>query len=217
MLDVLIIGAGPAGLAATIAAKARGMSYVVLEKGALVNSLLHYPTDMKFFRELTTGGTVIMGRRTWESIPERFRPLPGRRNLVLSSRAVEGAEVFPSLEAALAAADGDVFVIGGGATYEAALPFADRVYATEIDAEVEEEGERDLPQAHPDPQGAGHGEGEVEPPGEAVEPGRRRERGGRTGGRQATRRSSCRSSSSRRGTGRDRRRSAGACRAARGS
>jgi len=78
-----------------------------------------------------------MGRRTWESIPERFRPLPGRRNLVLSSRPVEGAEVFASLEAALAAADGDVYVIGGGATYAAALPLADRVYATEIDAEVE--------------------------------------------------------------------------------
>ena len=97
----------------------------------------HLPTDMKFFRELTTGATVIMGRRTWESIPERFRPLPGRRNLVLSSRDVEGAEVFPTLEAALAAADGDVYVIGGGETYAAALPLADRVYATEIDAEVE--------------------------------------------------------------------------------
>ena len=98
----------------------------------------HLPSDMKFFRELTTGGTVIMGRRTWESIPERFRPLPGRRNLVLSRGGeIEGAEVFTSLEAALEAADGDVFVIGGGATYEAALPLADRVYATEIDAEVE--------------------------------------------------------------------------------
>jgi len=100
--------------------------------------LWHLPSDMKFFRELTTGGTVIMGRRTWESIPERFRPLPGRRNLVLSRGGeIEGAEVFTSLEAALEAADGDVFVIGGGATYEAALPLADRVYATEIDAEVE--------------------------------------------------------------------------------
>ena len=97
----------------------------------------HLPTDMRFFRELTTGATVVMGRKTWESIPERFRPLPGRRNLVLSSRAVDGAEVFGSLEAALAAADGDVFVIGGGATYEAALPLADRVYATELDAELE--------------------------------------------------------------------------------
>ena len=46
----------------------------------------HLPSDMKHFRELTTGGTVVMGRRTWESIPERFRPLPERRNIVLSSR-----------------------------------------------------------------------------------------------------------------------------------
>ncbi len=98
----------------------------------------HLPSDMRFFRELTTGATVIMGRKTWESIPERFRPLPGRRNLVLSRGGeIEGAEVFATLDAALAAADGDVFVIGGGATYEAALPLADRVYATEIDAEVD--------------------------------------------------------------------------------
>jgi len=97
----------------------------------------HLPADMRFFRELTTGGTVVMGRKTWESIPERFRPLPGRRNLVLSSREVPGAEVFSSLEAALEAAEGDVYVIGGGETYAAALPLADRVYATEIDAEVE--------------------------------------------------------------------------------
>ena len=69
----------------------------------------HLPSDMKFFRELTTGGTVIMGRRTWESIPERFRPLPGRRNLVLSRGGeIEGAEVFASLEAALAPRTGSV-------------------------------------------------------------------------------------------------------------
>jgi len=81
-----------------------------------------------------------MGRRTYASIPERFRPLPGRRNLVLSrdpSLALDGAEVFGSLEAALQAAGGDAFVIGGGATYAQALPVAGEVWATEIDAEVE--------------------------------------------------------------------------------
>jgi dihydrofolate reductase len=94
----------------------------------------HLPSDMKHFRELTTGGTVVMGRRTWESIPEKFRPLPGRRNIVLSSRApsLDGAEVYDSLESALAAAGTDAYVIGGGATYEETLPLADRVYATEI-------------------------------------------------------------------------------------
>ena len=99
----------------------------------------HLPSDMKFFRGLTTGGTVIMGRRTYESLPERFRPLPGRRNVVLSRGGFEapGAEVFPALDAALATCEGDVFVIGGGATYAAALPLAERVYATEIDAAVD--------------------------------------------------------------------------------
>lgn len=97
------------------------------------------PSDMKHFVELTTGGTVVMGRRTWESIPERFRPLSERRNIVLSSRApsLDGAEVFASLESALAAAGTDAYVIGGGATYAETLPLADRVYATEIASEVE--------------------------------------------------------------------------------
>jgi dihydrofolate reductase len=99
----------------------------------------HLPSDMKHFKELTTGGTVIMGRKTYESIPERFRPLPERRNIVLSSRALDapGAEVRSSLESALAAAGTDAFVIGGGATYAEMLPLADRVYATEIAEEVE--------------------------------------------------------------------------------
>jgi dihydrofolate reductase len=99
----------------------------------------HLPSDMRHFKELTTGGTVIMGRRTWESIPERFRPLPERRNVVLSSRGLDapGAEVLSSLESALAAAGTDAFVIGGGATYAETLPLADRVYATEIAGEVE--------------------------------------------------------------------------------
>ncbi|HWI73678.1 MAG TPA: dihydrofolate reductase [Baekduia sp.] len=95
----------------------------------------HLPSDMKHFRELTTGGTVVMGRKTWESIPEKFRPLPGRRNMVLSTTAaaLDGAEVFASLSEALAAAGDSCFVIGGGATYAEALPLADRVHATEVD------------------------------------------------------------------------------------
>jgi dihydrofolate reductase len=100
----------------------------------------HLPSDMKHFRELTTGGTVVMGRTTYESIPERFRPLPGRRNLVLSRTpglALDGAEVFGGLEQALEACGDDCFVIGGGATYADALPLTDRVYATEVAAEVD--------------------------------------------------------------------------------
>jgi dihydrofolate reductase len=97
----------------------------------------HLPTDMKRFRELTSGHAVVMGRKTFDSLPDRFRPLPNRRNLVLSrdwSYRAEGAEVFPDLPSALAAVEGDCFVIGGGATYEQALAVADRVYATEIDS-----------------------------------------------------------------------------------
>jgi dihydrofolate reductase len=99
----------------------------------------HLPSDMKHFRELTTGGTVVMGRKTYESIPERFRPLPDRRNVVLSSTvaSLDGAEVFSSLRDALAAAGEDCFVIGGGTTYAEALPLAARVYATEVDGDVD--------------------------------------------------------------------------------
>jgi len=100
----------------------------------------HLPADMRRFRELTSGHAVVMGRKTYESLPDRFRPLPNRRNLVLSrdpAYAAPGAEVFPDLASALAACDGDCFVIGGGATYEQALAVADRVYATEIDAHVD--------------------------------------------------------------------------------
>jgi dihydrofolate reductase len=100
----------------------------------------HLPTDMRHFRELTTGHTVLMGRRTFASIPERFRPLPDRRNLVLSrdpAYAAPGAEVFASLDAALDACGHDCFVIGGGATYAEALALADRVHATELEAVME--------------------------------------------------------------------------------
>jgi len=100
----------------------------------------HLPADLAHFRELTGGGTVVMGRRTFESLPDAFRPLPNRRNIVLSGDPeyrAEGAETMPSLAAALAACDGDCFVIGGGATYEQALAHCDRVYATEVEAAVE--------------------------------------------------------------------------------
>jgi dihydrofolate reductase len=99
----------------------------------------HLPSDMRHFRELTTGGTVVMGRKTYESIPERFRPLPERRNIVLSRslRDLPGAEVFASLPEALAAAGEDCFVIGGGTTYAEALPLAGQVYATEVAGDVD--------------------------------------------------------------------------------
>ncbi|HXE45147.1 MAG TPA: dihydrofolate reductase [Conexibacter sp.] len=99
----------------------------------------HLPSDLRRFRELTLGRTVIMGRKTFESLPDAFRPLPERTNVVLSRNPrfrPEGAEVYPTLQAALTACARDCFVIGGGAVYAQALRFADRVYATEIDAEA---------------------------------------------------------------------------------
>jgi dihydrofolate reductase len=98
------------------------------------------PSDLRRFRELTSGHTVVMGRRTFESLPDAFRPLPDRRNLVLSSDAgyePQGAEVFGSLEDALAACDGECFVIGGEIAYRDALPHCERLYATEIDVELD--------------------------------------------------------------------------------
>lgn len=96
---------------------------------------------MAFFRDLTTGHPVVMGRRTWDSLPDRFRPLPGRRNIVVTRNPAwkgEGAERAGSLEEALrlAGADGRVFVIGGAEIYRAALPHADELVLTEVDLDV---------------------------------------------------------------------------------
>lgn len=92
------------------------------------------PEDLRRFRQLTMGKPVLMGRRTWESLPRR--PLPGRRNLVLTSRAsgYPGAECHASLEAALGALAGEpeVMVIGGAAVYAAALPLATRMELTMV-------------------------------------------------------------------------------------
>ncbi len=101
----------------------------------------HLPADLKHFKELTTGHAVIMGRKTWESLPAKFRPLPGRGNIVVTRNGAfraEGAIVCTSLADAIAAASGDeAFVIGGAELYKAALPLADRLQLTEIDAEYE--------------------------------------------------------------------------------
>jgi dihydrofolate reductase len=98
------------------------------------------PRDMRHFRELTTGGVVLMGRRTFESLPDAFRPLPQRRNLVLSrdpAYARPGAEVFHGLAQALEACGRECFVIGGAITYEEALPDCGRIHATEIEVEID--------------------------------------------------------------------------------
>ena len=101
--------------------------------------LFRLPNDMKRFKSLTTGHTIIMGRKTFESLPKGA--LPNRRNIVLSSRvnaACPGAEVFTSLEEALnhCSNDEEVFIIGGESVYRQALPLADRLCLTEIDEEA---------------------------------------------------------------------------------
>ncbi len=98
----------------------------------------HLPEDMKFFREITRGKPVIMGRKTWESLPDAFRPLPGRLNIVVSRNAAyqaTGGSVVGSLPEALgAASDAEIaFVIGGAELFSQALPLADRLILTEID------------------------------------------------------------------------------------
>jgi len=100
------------------------------------------PLDQRHFAATTRGHAVVMGRRTWESLPPRFRPLPGRRNLVVTrdaGYAAAGAETAASLEAALQRVAGDtrVFVIGGAQLYAQALAQADELVLTEIDADLQ--------------------------------------------------------------------------------
>jgi dihydrofolate reductase len=98
----------------------------------------HLPEDLALFRETTLGATVVMGRRTWESLPERFRPLPGRTNVVLTSDprwSAEGAQRAGSVAEVLARHH-RIWVIGGGTVYAAFLPHADRLVVTDVDVEV---------------------------------------------------------------------------------
>lgn len=100
----------------------------------------HLPEDLRHFSAMTRGAAVVMGRRTWESFPERYRPLPGRVNIVITSGdAVLGADAtVGSLDEALVAAarlsdSQDVWVIGGGRVYAEAMPRLDALEVTEID------------------------------------------------------------------------------------
>jgi dihydrofolate reductase len=99
------------------------------------------PEDLARFKQLTIGHTVVMGRRTWDSLPAGVRPLPGRRNVVLSRQTefvAAGAEVVGSLEQALpnSRAEPETWVIGGEQIYLLALPHATRCEVTEVDIEL---------------------------------------------------------------------------------
>jgi dihydrofolate reductase len=99
----------------------------------------HLPADLRRFRDLTLGHTIVMGRKTYESIGA---PLPGRRIIVITRQeryAPPGCLVAHSLEEALASADGEdeLFICGGGELYAEALPLAERLYLTVVELEVE--------------------------------------------------------------------------------
>ncbi|MDO4249228.1 MAG: dihydrofolate reductase [Neisseria sp.] len=99
----------------------------------------HLPEDFQFFRNYTTGKPVIMGRKTWESLPRK--PLPGRRNIVVSRQTnypAEGAEVISDLTTALSTCDEvpEIIIMGGAQIYQQAMPLATDLRITEIDLEV---------------------------------------------------------------------------------
>ena len=118
---------------------ARARNNVIGNKGDLP---WHLPEDLAHFKRTTLGQPVVMGRVTWESIPEKFRPLPGRRNVVVSRQAdylAAGATVVHSLQEALAlfAPEQVVWLIGGAQLYAQGLSLASHVVVTEIDADFE--------------------------------------------------------------------------------
>ena len=107
-----------------------------LELGKNNDLIWHFKDDMKFFRETTTGHPVIMGRKTFESLP---KALPNRRNIVITKNTdfvAQNAETVSSLEEAMSLCENEeAFIIGGGQIYKEFLPYADRLYLTEIEDE----------------------------------------------------------------------------------
>ncbi len=121
------------------------------EVGAGNALLWHLPEDLAHFKASTMGQPVLMGRKTWDSLPERFRPLPGRRNLVMTRGAeVAGAETVRSMEQALAvcAQEPTLWVIGGAALWALALPHARELLLTEVD-EAYPQADTHFPQLPP--------------------------------------------------------------------
>lgn len=112
-----------------------------LELGSGGDLVWHISADLKNFKKLTMGHPVIMGRKTWESLPKR--PLPGRLNVVVSHALwdIEGAVCMQSPEEALEACRDErmPFVIGGAQIYKAFIPWADELYITHVDAETDKE------------------------------------------------------------------------------
>ncbi len=120
------------------------------------NSLIwHLPADMKYFKEKTNGHCVITGRKNYESIPEKFRPLPNRTNIVITRQAnysAQGAIVVSSIEEAIEKAkqtgDQEIFIIGGSEIYKQFLRYMDKIYLTKIYHNFE--GDSFFPNLNPD-------------------------------------------------------------------
>jgi dihydrofolate reductase len=113
------------------------------------NQLLwHLPNDLKHFKDVTSGHTVIMGRKTYDSVG---RPLPKRRNIVITRQdiTIDGCEVVPSIDEALARCENEeeVFIVGGAEIYRQAVPLTDRIYLTIIDHEFD--GDTFFPELNP--------------------------------------------------------------------
>lgn len=112
----------------------------------------HLPEDLKHFKKVTTGHTVLMGRKTWESLPEKFRPLPNRKNVVVTRRegydVPEGVDVYNSIDAALNAHAGeDIMIIGGGQIYAQTIDHADTLFITHVHQDVD--GDAFFPEIDP--------------------------------------------------------------------
>ncbi|RKJ95199.1 dihydrofolate reductase [Alicycliphilus denitrificans] len=130
---------------------ARAANGVIGKDGAMP---WHLPEDLAHFKQLTQGHPVIMGRKTWDSLPARFRPLPGRANIVVTRQAdwnEIGAQRASSLREALSMAeqtDSEAWIIGGAQIYAQALPLASRVEVTEIGRDFD--GDAHAPQLGPE-------------------------------------------------------------------
>ena len=98
----------------------------------------HYSADLKRFKRLTTGKTIIMGRKTWESLP--VKPLPNRRNIVISRSSLENVDCFQSIDEALETCEGDIWFIGGSGIYEEAMLKSDLIDMTLVPDNVTGEG-----------------------------------------------------------------------------
>ncbi len=98
----------------------------------------HYSGDLRRFKRLTLGHTIIMGRRTWESLP--VRPLPGRRNVVITRTPIAGVDSYPSIDDALKTCSGDVWFVGGARIYAEALAHCDIIDVTHVPDRAEDPG-----------------------------------------------------------------------------